>query len=82
MRPRLLLAGLVAAASLAVPSSASADPLAFERECKGTTDSGCYHDFCGIYDCTRTDCLVYSEVTGGGNAALCVGRTRPRDPVS
>lgn len=80
MRSRLLLAGLLAAASLAVP--ASADPLAFERECKGTYDTACYHDFCGIVDCIRTDCLVYSEVTGGGNAALCLGRTRPRDPIS
>lgn len=82
MRLRLLVAGLMAAGAGSLASPAQADPLYFERECSGKVDSACYHDFCGIVDCIRTDCLVYSDRTGGGNAALCIGRTRPRDPVS
>ncbi|HWL35989.1 MAG TPA: hypothetical protein VNQ77_07325 [Frankiaceae bacterium] len=80
MRLRLLAAGLAAAASLAVP--AAADPLYFERECSGPVDAACYHDFCGIYDCIRSDCLAYTGLLGEGNAGLCVGKARPRDPIS
>lgn len=80
MRLRLLATGLAAAAlgSLAVPTHA--DPLYFERECSKLVDSRCYNDFCGIYYCIRTDCLVYSNAFGEGNAAICVGKARPRDP--
>lgn len=81
MRLRLVLAGLLAVASFS--GSAGADPLHFERECSAkVVDSACYHDFCGIYDCTRSDCLVYSGVFGAGNAAFCFGKARPRGPVS
>jgi hypothetical protein len=81
MRLRLLAAA-VAVASAGSLAPAQADPLYFTRECAGKLDSQCYWDFCGIFDCIRTDCLVYSEVFGSGNAATCIGRQRPRDPVS
>lgn len=76
MRLRLLAGGLAAAASLVTP--AAADPLHFERECSGTLDSACYHDFCGIYDCVRSDCVVYTGLLGEGNGGVCVGPARPR----
>lgn len=81
MRVRLLAAALVAVAAGSVGSPAAADPLLFERECSGKVDSRCYHDFCGIVSCIRSDCLVYSGLTGSGNGAICVGKSRPGDPV-
>ncbi|HEU0130717.1 MAG TPA: hypothetical protein VFQ85_06975 [Mycobacteriales bacterium] len=78
---RLLLAGVaLAATAFALPASA-APTVEFTRECSGTVDTMCYHDFCGIIDCTRSDCLVYTGVLGDGNAGLCVGQARPRGEV-
>ena len=79
MRLRLAVAGLAAglAGSLAA-APAAADPLEFERECSKLVDTACYNDFCGIYDCIRTDCLVFSSVFGTGNAGICIGKARPR----
>ena len=77
MRLRIVLA-VVAGSLAAVSAPAQANPLEFERECSKLVDAACYHDFCGIIDCIRTDCLVYSEALGTGNAAICIGKARPR----
>lgn len=80
MRLRVLAAGLFAVAALA--PTASADPLHFERRCEGKVDALCYHAFCGIVDCIITDCVVFVDPAPGYNTGFCVGRTRPRDPIS
>ena len=80
MRLRTLAAGLLAAATLATP--AAADPLHFERECSGKVDAACHHSFCGIVDCIVTDCVVFVDPSPGYNTGTCVGKTRPRDPIS
>jgi hypothetical protein len=66
-----------AAGSLAPAAHAA---LQFERRCSGTVDTRCYSDLCGIADCVRRDCLVYSGVVGDWNTPLCVGQARPQDP--
>ena len=79
MRLRLLGAAALAVTALAVPASA-APAVQFDRRCSGAVDSMCYYDFCGIVDCVRSDCLVYSGILGdGGNAGICVGPSRPRE---
>ena len=70
----MLLAAALAAAFVAAPAAPAY--AAFDRPCSGKVDTFCYHDFCGIYECTRSDCLVYSGLLGGGNAGLCVGLPR------
>ena len=82
MRLRLLAAGLAGAAVAFLTVPSSAEPLRFERECSGAADATCYHDFCGIIDCIRRDCVVYSGALGEGNGGICVGKARPRDPDS
>lgn len=82
MRHRLLAFALAAtaAAGMLTPAQAAPGPQ-FDRACSGkVVDTMCYSDFCGIADCIRRDCLVYSGVLGGGNTAVCVGEARPRDP--
>ena len=81
MRCRILAFALAAAAAATVTPATAAPALYFERACKGTVDTQCYSDFCGIADCVRRDCVVYSGALGDGNTALCVGQARPRDPV-
>ncbi len=80
MRARLLAVTLaaLAAGTLSAPARAGVE---FDRECTGAVDAGCYHDFCGIADCTRSDCFVYLGVFGDGNSAFCAGKPRPSDPV-
>lgn len=79
MRTRLLALALAAAAAGPFAPAASA-ALQFDRPCSGAVDAGCYSDFCGIADCIRRDCVVYSGIIGDGNTAVCVGQSRPRDP--
>ena len=75
MRLRLLAGGLAAVAAAFVATPATA---VFDRQCRGLVDAACYDDFCGIYECVRTDCVVYTGVFGdGGNAGICVGVSRP-----
>jgi hypothetical protein len=81
MRLRLLAVALAAAAAVPMAPPAQA-ALRYTRECGGKmVDSQCYHDYCGIIDCVRYDCQLWSDALGGGNAAVCVGFARPRDPV-
>ena len=80
MRARLVALGLAAAAALSFAPAADA-AIQYERQCSGKVDSQCWHDFCGIADCTRRDCHVYVGLFGDGNSAVCVGQDRPRDPV-
>lgn len=81
MRLRLLALAVAATAlgTLAVPANAA---LHFERACTGDVDALCYHDFCGIIDCVRSDCLVYVGLLGSGNGGICAGPARPRDPAA
>jgi len=79
LRHRLLAFALAATAVAGTIAPATAAPQ-FETACKGTVDTTCYADFCGIADCVRRDCVVYSGAFGDGNTALCVGQARPRDP--
>ena len=72
MRASLIVAAL-AAVFFASPASADVQ---FDRECSGKLDKLCYHDFCGIADCTRSDCVLYSGILGGGNAGICIGLPR------
>lgn len=81
MRHRLLAFALAATAAAGTLAPASAAPAQqYDRACKGTVDTTCYSDFCGIADCVRRDCVVYSGAFGDANTALCVGQARPRDP--
>lgn len=79
MRTRLPALALAAAAAGPFAPAASA-ALRYERPCSGTVDTKCYSDFCGIADCVRRDCLVYSGIVGDWNTPLCVGQARERDP--
>lgn len=78
---RSLLALAVAGAALAVTTPADANPLQFDRRCKGKVDSLCYYQFCGIVSCTTTDCVVFYDPSQGYNTGLCIGLTRPDDPI-
>lgn len=77
---RLLALALAGAAIVAAP--AAADPTQFPRRCERQVDALCHDEFCGIVDCVTRDCVVYLDPFGGYNTAMCVGRARPRDPVS
>lgn len=80
MRTRLLALALAAVAAGSLAPAADAAPR-YDRPCEGTIDTRCYSDFCGIADCVRRDCHVYSGIAGDYNTLLCVGQARPRDPI-
>lgn len=76
MRSRILVLALAAVAAGTVAPSAQA-ALRFDRPCSGTVDTRCYSDLCGIAECVRRDCVVYSGIVGDWNTPLCVGQARP-----
>lgn len=77
MRRRLLVLGIAAAAAVSFAPSASA-ALQYTEECRYQgVDTTCYHDYCGIADCTRYDCHAYVNLFGDRNTAVCVGQPRP-----
>lgn len=75
MRSRTLALALAAVAAGTLAPAAHA-ALQYDRRCTGTIDKQCYHDFCGIADCVRRDCVVFVGVLGEGNTGLCVGVAR------
>lgn len=77
MRVRLTALALAATAA-ATFSPAAGAASGYERQCSGVVDTHCFSEFCGIADCTRRDCVVYSGVVGDYNTPFCVGRTPPR----
>ncbi len=82
MRTRVVLGGLAVAFAVPLATQASAGPPyvpPYERACTGRIDSMCYHEFCGIVDCVRSECVVYSGIFGDGNAGICVGPSHGRD---
>lgn len=75
MRATLTVAAVATALAALSAAPASAN-IRYDTPCSGTFDTTCYHDFCGIADCTRSDCVVYTGVLGDGNAGICVGLPR------
>ena len=75
MRSRVLALALAAVAAGTLAPAAHA-ALQFDRRCTGKIDTQCYHDFCGIADCVRRDCVVFVGVLGEGNTGICAGVAR------
>ena len=77
MRTTLIGAALGAAlAFLTASAGLAAAAVRYDRPCSGTLDTECHHDFCGIEDCVRRDCVVYTGALGEGNAGVCAGTAR------
>ncbi len=81
MRSRLLGLALAAVAAGTLAPTANA-AIQYDTRCKGAVDVQCYHDFCGIASCVRSDCHVFVGVLGVGNTGICVGQARPEGEES